>query len=116
MDRIFIENLRIVGVHGVYEQERRVEQEFLIDISAECETQQSGVSDKLQDTVDYGVFRDIAREVVEGTSRYLVEKLAHDIASRILKDGRVQSVTVTIRKPAVFPSGVPGVTVTKRRT
>ena len=116
MDKVFIEGLSIAGKHGVAEHERRVEQEFVLDISALFDARKAAKSDKIKDTVDYSRFRDIAREVIASSPHYLIEKIAGTIANKILKDRRIKEVTVTIRKPAVLPSGVPGITITRHRS
>lgn len=117
MDKIFIENLHITGKHGVLEHERYHEQMFLVDISAEFDARPGAVSDKLSDTLNYATLRDIACDVIENQSVYLIEKLAHMMAERMLKESdRIQSVTITIRKPSIFPTGVPGVTLTRTRS
>jgi len=115
MDSIHIKNLRFNGKHGVYEKERHVEQEFLIDIVLFMDTKKAGQSDALSDTVDYQAIKDITAAVVEGESRYLIEKIADEIAVKILEDVRIQRVEVTIQKTAVWENGVPGVTVTRSR-
>ncbi len=114
MDRVFIEGLSIAGKHGVLEHERKLEQEFLLDISASFDAERAAESDELEDTVDYIPFRDIAREVIGSTPHYLIERIAAKIAERILLDSRIAEVTVTIRKPAVLASGVPGIQITRR--
>ncbi len=116
MDRIFIEKLHIIGRHGVLNHERTYEQKFLVDISADFDTRKSSESDKLEDTLDYGKIRDIACDVFQTQSVYLIEKLAHTIAGRILaEENRITSITLTIRKPSIFPSGIPGVTIVRTR-
>jgi dihydroneopterin aldolase len=115
MDTVFIEGLSVAGKHGVMDHERSIEQEFLVDIEAQFDTRASARSDKLPDTLDYGRMRDIAREVIEGEHSYLIERLAERMAQRILEDGRIAQVSVAIRKPAVFPSGVPGIRITRSR-
>lgn len=112
---IFIEHLMVAGRHGVMEHERSHEQQFLVDMSVETEELSGITTDKIEDTINYVSLCTIAKEVIEGESVYLVEKLAEDIAQRILKDIRIISVTVTIRKPSVLPSGVPGVTISRKR-
>lgn len=115
MDRVFIEGLSVAGKHGVMEHERHVEQEFLFDISATFDARKSALSDNIADTVDYVRFRDITREVVTSSKHYLIEKVASIIAERILEDARIGEVTITIRKPAVLASGVPGISITRTR-
>ncbi len=115
MDTIFIKGLSLQGKHGVGEHERNTEQEFLLDIEAVFDTRAAAASDNLEDTVDYVRFADVARAIVEKNSFYLIEKLAEIIAQRILEDARIESVSVTVRKPSVLASGVPGITLTRSR-
>ncbi len=114
MDYVHIDNLFFSGKHGVYVRERRVEQEFLISIRLELDTNAAGKSDKLADTVDYQRIKSVISDVITGESCYLIEKLAEDIAAQILEDPRIKSVDVTIKKPAVWDNGTPGVTVSRR--
>ena len=113
--KIFIEKLVLKGKHGVSDREREVAQEFQIDISAEADTRASAESDEISDTVNYKDFAKIAREVIEGPSAHLIETLAHKIAERILEDERIKAVSVTVRKPQVLESGIPGVTIVRSR-
>lgn len=115
MDTVFLNGLSLHGKHGVMERERHVEQEFVLDISAEVDTRNAARSDNLVDTVDYVRFRDIATDVIENESHYLIERVADRIATRILEDAHIQTVSVTIRKPAVLPNGIPGITITRAR-
>ncbi len=115
MDRVFIEGLSVAGKHGVHDDERRVEQEFILDISVVFDAQKAAETDKIEDTVDYVRFHDIAREVLGSETHYLIERIAQKIADRILENARIEEVTITIRKPAALPNGVPGITITRRR-
>ena len=115
MDRVFIEGLSLAGKHGVLEHERKLEQEFVFDISATFDARKAAVSDDLADTVDYIRFRDIIREIVSSSSHYLIEKIATMVAERILEDKRIGEVSVTIRKPAVLASGIPGISITRKQ-
>ncbi|MBI5645058.1 dihydroneopterin aldolase [Candidatus Kaiserbacteria bacterium] len=113
MDKVFIRNLSIRGTHGTEAREREVEQEFLIDIEAQFDAKRAALSDNLDDTINYVRFRDIAREIVEGRSFFLIERVAAEIANTILTDMRIEEVSVTVRKPHVFESGIPGVTIVR---
>lgn len=116
MDKIFVEDLVVIGKHGVMEHEWSHDQKFLVDIIAEFDASKGAKTDKLADTLDYVHLCDIARSTIEGTSVYLIERLATSIARQILEDKRVSEVRVTIRKPTVLPSGVPGVTITRKQS
>jgi len=113
MDYIHIDNLRFNGKHGVYDNERRGEQEFLVSLKIGFNTKKAGKSDNLNDTLDYQEAKNAVADVISGESHYLVERLAEDIAQAILEDTRIVSVEVTIKKTAVWDNGVPGVTIVR---
>ncbi len=111
-DRICIEGLRLLGIHGVHEKEREAKQEFIVDISAVFDTRKAAASDDLKDTLDYGYFRAVAGRIVEGPPCNLIERLAHMIAKEILKDQRIHEVSVTVRKPRA-DGVIAGVAITR---
>ena len=115
MDKIFIESLKVRGKHGVSDEERAREQEFIVDITIEFDTRGAASSDDLADTVDYSFFREQAKDVIERESFRLLERLADTLAQAVLEDERVATVSVTIRKSEMFPDCTPGVTITRTR-
>lgn len=115
MDKIYIRNLSVRGKHGVPDAEREVEQEFLLDISIDFDTRAAAASDELKDTVDYSHFRNAAKEVVEGSSFKLLEKLADAVAQKVLEDARIAEVSISIRKTEMYNDCTPGVTISRTR-
>ena len=55
MDRIYLTGISAFAFHGVYQEERRTGQRFSVDLIAEVDLYPAGVSDNLQDSVDYGL-------------------------------------------------------------
>ncbi len=115
MDIIHIDNLIFSGKHGVYEKERNLEQEFEVSVVLSFDVSRAALSDKISDTIDYSEAKKAVRGVIEGSSCYLIEKLARDIADKLLGDTRIESVKVTVRKIHVWDNGIPGVTITRGR-
>ena len=98
MDRILLEGMSFQGRHGVRPAEREHPQEFKVDIEVDCDLSEPGKSDRIEDSVDYRQVRSIAKEVVEGESQMLLERLAALIADRVLQLQRVAGVSVRISK------------------
>jgi dihydroneopterin aldolase len=97
-DRIELRGLRAVGTHGVLPEEQARPQPFEVDLDVEADLRAAGRSDDLGDTVDYGALATAVAGVVTGERHALLERLAERIAETALLDGRVTSVTVTLRK------------------
>lgn len=115
MDYLTIENLSVRGMHGHYEHERRVEQEFVVSMKVGFDAHEAGKSDKLDDTIDYDQLRMITEEVFKGEPHYLLESLAQVIADRILSETPAREITISIQKPEVWPNGVPGAVITRTK-
>lgn len=98
---VFVKEVEFDGKHGVYEEERREGRRFQVDLEARIDEEKATTSDELGETLDYRRLAEVIREVFEGESRYLVEKLAGDILARLFaKHASVREATVEIRKHA----------------
>lgn len=98
MDRILLEGMSFRGRHGVRPEEREQPQEFKVDIEVDCDLSEPGKSDRIKDTIDYRQLRAIAKDVIEGESQKLLERLAALIADRVLQLQNVSGVSVRISK------------------
>jgi len=98
------------GYHGALPEERSLGQRFVVDIEVEADLQRAGESDALEDTVNYSELYAVVEDVVMGPPFNLIEAVAEQIASRILKEqATVQAVLVRLRKPGVpIPGSVLG--------
>ena len=117
MDRIEIRGLRARGRHGVFEEERRYGQTFVVDLTLERDLSAPAGSDELGDTVDYGTLAQRVAEAVETTRFDLIEALAGHLADLALEDPSVDAVEVRVAKPeAPVTVSVDEVAVVLRRT
>lgn len=115
-DRILIKDLLIRGIIGIHDWEREKKQDILINISMEADCRPAGLSDDFRDAVDYRAVTKKVLALVEGSSFFLVERLAEEIASVCLEDDRVEVARVRVEKPgAVRFSQSVGVEVERRR-
>jgi dihydroneopterin aldolase len=115
-DRIELRGLRVFGYHGVFAEERRDGQHFLIDVDLELDTRNAAASDDVGDTVHYGELAEALAAVVSGPPVNLIETLAARLAEVCLADARVQATTVTVHKPsAPIPLAFGDVAVRIRR-
>lgn len=102
MDKIFIRDLALRCIIGIYPEERREKQDIVINLEMQCDLRKAGRSDDLHDTVDYKQIKKAVLELVEGSKFQLIEALAEHIADLALADEKVQGVVVTIDKPGAL--------------
>ena len=115
-DEIALTGLRVFGRHGVYDEERRVGQDFVIDLVLRLDTRPAAASDDVADTVHYGELAEQVATIVGGDPVDLLETLADRIARQVLTDARVDTVRVTVHKPdAPIPLTFADVAVTIER-
>ncbi|MBI9043264.1 MAG: dihydroneopterin aldolase [Anaerolineaceae bacterium] len=116
MDKIFIRNLKIKGILGVYDVERHYDQEILINIIMTTDTKKAGISDRVEESIDYHEMAKRIHAHVVKIKRYTVEALAEDIAVICLQHNLVQGVTVRVEKPeALEICDTVGVEITREK-
>jgi dihydroneopterin aldolase len=99
----------------MHDEERERGQDFVFDV--ELEVGERGVSDRLEDAVDYVEVARAVQEVSDARQYNLLEALASAVADELERRFSPQWVRVRVRKPEVKPSGLEGtvaVTVTRQ--
>jgi dihydroneopterin aldolase len=96
---IEISGLSLYTHHGVSEAEREVGQRLVLDITLEVGETDATVTDRVEDTVDYGEVCQLAALVAQQRSYRTLERLCTAIADRLLADFEVQAVSVKAAKP-----------------
>ncbi len=99
MDKVIIKDLVARGVIGVNDWERRIQQEILINIVAMTDTRPAGISDNIQDCVDYKVLSKKVLAYAESAAHLTVEAMANNLARLCLEDPKILSVMVRVEKP-----------------
>jgi D-erythro-7,8-dihydroneopterin triphosphate epimerase len=96
---ISIKNLRVSGILGVYEEERRAERDIIVNTQIEYDASDAVRTDALEDAMDYKQIRDRIVNFIEGTRFKLLEKLADGIVQDLVGDERVLKVKLEVDKP-----------------
>lgn len=99
MGTLKIKNLRFRSRHGYHDFERIVGNNFEVDVIIQTDLKSAGISDKLDDTLDYTLVCEIVEDIMHGEPVYLVETLLATIGERILDElHAADQVEVVIRK------------------
>ncbi len=99
MDIVFIEDLRIETVIGIYDWERRIRQVVAFDIEMHFDNTRPAASDRIEDTLDYKAVSKRLIAYVEAAEFQLVETLAERCAAIILEEFAVGRVRLRLAKP-----------------
>ena len=106
MDIVFIRDLQIDTIIGIYDWERETRQTVHLDLEMAFDIGQAAASDDIADTLDY---KAVSKRLIEfvGNSRFqLVEKLAEEIARIVLDEFGVSHVRLTLNKKGALSQAV----------
>jgi len=98
MDIVFLKDLRIDTVIGVYDWEREVKQPVVLDIEMSADIARAALSDRIEDTLDYKSVAKRLIEFVERSEFQLVETLAERCAQIIREEFGVAWVRLVLNK------------------
>ena len=111
-DIVFIEDLRIQTVIGVYDWEREITQTVSLDLEMAFDIKRAAQSDAIADTLDYKAVAKRLIQFVEASDFQLVEALAEHCTKIVLDEFPVSWVRLKLSKPgAVRGSSAVGVVI-----
>jgi dihydroneopterin aldolase len=116
---IDLRGLSIYTHHGVSEAEREIGQRLEFDLSFDVPDCDAVLTDRVEDTVDYGEVCDIVALAATERSYKTLERLAHVIGQRLIEHYGCESVRVRAAKPEPpLPLAIQevGVEVTQERS
>ena len=101
-DKIYIRDLSVRCLIGINEDERIEKQDVIINIVLYADLKKAGQSDRIEDAINYKTVKKDILSLVEGSSYFLIEKLAEEIACICLGYTGVQKVSVMVDKPGAL--------------
>ena len=116
MDLVFIEDLRIETVIGIYDWERKIRQTVALDLEMAFDNTVPAASDRIDDTLDY---KRVSKRLIAfvGESHFeLVETLAERCAEIVMREFGVPWLRLKLSKPgAVTGAKAVGVVIERGR-
>jgi len=107
MDKIKIENLEVFGNHGVFPEETKLGQKFIVSCMLYLDTRKAGRTDRLDASVHYGFVSHLIKKELEENTFALIEAVAEHLAeSVLLYDEKIREVELEVKKPWA-PIGLP---------
>jgi dihydroneopterin aldolase len=98
MDIVFLRDLRIDAVIGIYDWERRVRQTLVFDLEMGADVARAAASDRIEDTLNYKAVAKRLMEFVGSSEFELVETLAEQCARIIREEFGVPWLRLTLNK------------------
>ena len=105
-DHVFIEDLRIQTVIGVFDWEREISQTVSLDLQMDFDIRKAGESDDIADTLDYKSVSKRLIQFVEASEFQLVEALAEQCARIVLTEFPVKKVKLKLSKPGAVRGSI----------
>ena len=101
-DIIYIKDLRVETIIGIFDWERKVKQEVSIDMEFPFDCKKAAATDSIDDTIDYKAICKGVIKFVEDSSFQLQESLAEAIAALVKEDYNVESIKLRVSKPGAL--------------
>lgn len=98
-DKIYIRDLRLKCIIGIFEWERKKKQKVIINVTIYTDLSKACKSDDIKDSVDYKQIKNNIIKLVQKSKFFLIERLASEITETCLEDKRVKQVKVYVDKP-----------------
>jgi len=99
MDTIFLKDLRITTIVGIWEWERRMPQTISLDLEMAADVRRAAQTDHIDDTLNYKAVTKRVVSFVEESRFQLIETLAERVAEIITGEFAVPWVRVSVHKP-----------------
>ncbi len=101
-DRIEIRDLSVRCIVGINPEERVKKQDVIINLTLFGDLRQAGLSDDIEDAINYKTLTKRVLDHVEESEYFLVEKMAHKIAEIAVMEFAIQRALVSVEKPGAL--------------
>ena len=114
MDKVYIKNLKVETIIGIFEWEREVKQIISVDIEMDFDNKKAASSDDIKDALDYKKVGKRVEVYIQNSKAKLVESLAEKVAKIILEEFPVSKLVLILSKPgALRGSESVGISITR---
>ena len=101
-DTIFLHDLRVETVVGLWDWERKIRQTVSIDLEMGADIRKAAATDSIDDTLNYKNVAKRVQQFVSDSEFLLVETMAEKIAETILAEFDMPWIDVRVNKPGAI--------------
>ncbi|MCL4151825.1 UNVERIFIED_CONTAM: hypothetical protein GTU68_004355 [Idotea baltica] len=102
MDIVYINDLKIDTIIGIYDWEREVRQTISLDLEMGTDIRQAAATDDIQYTLNYKAVSKRLIDFIEGSEFFLVETMAEQVAEIVREEFKVPWLRLRIGKPGAI--------------
>ena len=101
-DTIFLQDLKVETIVGIWDWERKIRQTVSIDIEMAADVAKAAETDNIEGTLNYKAVAKRVQQFVGDSEYQLVETLAEKIAETILAEFDIEWVQLRVSKPGAI--------------
>jgi dihydroneopterin aldolase len=101
-DSIFLQDMRVDTIVGIWDWERKIRQTVSIDLEMGADVRRAAKNDDIENTLNYKLVAKRVQQFVADAEYQLVETLAEKIAETILQEFEIPWIQVRVAKPGAI--------------
>ena len=101
-DTIFLQDLKVETIVGIWDWERKIRQTVSIDIEMAADVARAAETDDIEGTLNYKAVAKRVQQFVGDSEYQLVETLAEKIAETILAEFDIAWIQLRVSKPGAI--------------
>ncbi len=102
MDIVYIRDLRIETIIGIYDWEREVKQEVSFDLDMAADIRRAAQTDDIQYALNYKSIAKRLISFIQASEFLLVERMAEEVANIVLVEFSVPWLRLRVSKPGAL--------------
>lgn len=106
MDRIFINNLTVETIIGIYDFERVTPQRITLHLEMSADIARAASTEDIESTLNYKTLSETLTEFLQQSSFQLIETMAERVTEIVRDDFGVRWVKLTLHKPDALPGDI----------
>lgn len=101
-DTIFLQDLKVETIVGIWDWERKIRQTVSIDIEMAADVAKAAETDNIEGTLNYKAVAKRVQQFVAASEYQLVETLAEKIAETVLAEFDIPWIQLRVCKPGAI--------------
>lgn len=102
MDKIFLNDLKIDTIIGIYDWERQTQQTLTFDLEMDWDIRPAAATEDISKTLDYGAIAQRIVAFVKNSEYLLIETLAEELSAMLLEEFPIPKLKLTLSKPVAL--------------